>query len=72
MVQNSQSLYLFTFSAVIVIQEIYLFTFNGVFLIHDYIYPHLRDVFIHIQCVIFVHIHAHFRGDLLLLQTGSP
>ena len=43
MVQNSQSLYSFTFNAVIVI--------------HDYIYSHLRDVFIHIQRVIFVHIH---------------
>ena len=39
------------------IQEIYLFSFNGVFLIHENIYPHLRDVFIHIQRVIFVHIH---------------
>ena len=39
------------------VQEIYLFTFSGVFLIHDYIYLHLRDVFIHIQRVKFVHIH---------------
>ena len=58
MVQNSQSLYSFTFMAVIVIheyiysshsttvyiQEIYLFTFNDIFLIHEYIYSHLRDV----------------------------
>ena len=35
----------------------YLFTFNDVFLIHEYINSHLRDIFIHIQPVIFVHIH---------------
>ena len=71
MVQNSQSLYSFTFNAVIVIHEyiysysttnftlkkIYLFTFNDVFLIHEFIYSHLRDIFIHIQRVICVHIH---------------
>ena len=53
MVQNSQSLYSFTFTAVIVIHEyIYShsttkFTFkkyNAIFLIHEYIYSHLRDV----------------------------
>ena len=38
-------------------RNINLFTFNGVFLIHDYIYSHLRNVFIHIQRFIFVHIH---------------
>ena len=37
--------------------RIYLFTFTGVFLIYDYICSHLRDVFIHIQCVAFIHIH---------------
>ena len=67
MVQNSQSLYSFTFNALIGIheyiyshstieftpvQEIYLFTFTCVYLIHDYICSHLRDVFIHIQRVI--------------------
>ena len=71
MVQNSQSLYSFTFNALIgysriylftfnnriYIQEIYLFTFTCVFLIHDYICSHLRDVFIHIQRVISIHIH---------------
>ena len=50
-------IYLFTFSNGIYIQEIYLFTFTCVFLIHDYIYWHLRDVFIHIQRVISIHIH---------------
>ena len=39
------------------IQQKYLFTFTGVFLIHYYICSHLRDVFIHIQRVIFIHIH---------------
>ena len=68
MVKNSQSLYftccywysriyLFTFNSRIYIQEIHLFTFTGVFLIHDYICSHLRDVFIHIQRAIFIHIH---------------
>ena len=72
MVQNSQSLYAFTFNVLIDIheyiyshsiteftpvQEIYLFTFTCVFLIHDYICSHLRDVLIHIQRVIFIHIH---------------
>ena len=63
MVQNSQRLHSFTFNAVIVIHEyIYShsttnFTLNDVFLIHEYIYSHLRDIFIHIQRVIFVHIH---------------
>ena len=62
MVQNSQSLYSFTFPAVIVIheyiyiQEIYLFTFNDIFLIHEYVCSRLRDVFIHIQRLIPVHI----------------
>ena len=68
MVQNSQSLYSFTFNALIGIheyiyshstieftpvQEIYLFTFTCVFLIHDYICSHLQDVFIHIQRVMY-------------------
>ena len=30
---------------------------NGVFLIHDYVYSHLGHIFIHIQRVIFIHIH---------------
>ena len=50
-------IYLFTFNNRIYIQEIYLFTFTCVFLIHDYICSHLRDVFIHIQRVISIHIH---------------
>ena len=50
-------IYLFTFNNRIYIQEIYLFTFTGVFLVHDYICSHLRDVLIHIQRVIFIHIH---------------
>ena len=50
-------IYLFTFNNRIYIQGIYLFTFTGVFLIHDYICSHLRDVFIHIQRVIFIYIH---------------
>ena len=41
----------------IYIKEIYLFTFYDVFLFQEYIYSHLRDIFIHIQPVIFVHIH---------------
>ena len=66
MVQNSQSLYSFTFKAPIDIHEyIYshstkifsLFTFAGVFLTHDYICSHLRDVLIQIQHVICIHIH---------------
>ena len=50
-------IYLFTFNNRIYILEIYLFTFTCVFLIHDYICSHLRDVFIHIQRVISIHIH---------------
>ena len=50
-------IYLFTFNNRIYIQEIYLFTFTCVFLIHNYICSHLRDVFIHIQRVISIHIH---------------
>ena len=37
--------------------RLYLFAFNGVFLIHEYIHSHLRDLFIHIQQSISVHIH---------------
>ena len=81
MVQNSQSLhscycysriYLFTFNNRIYFQEIYLVTFNGIFLIHDYMCSHLRDVFIHIQRVIFIHIHDrninHIQGETKDLQ----
>ena len=50
-------IYLFTFNNRVNVQKIYLFAFNGVFLIHDYRYSHLGDVFIHIQRVIFIHIH---------------
>ena len=50
-------IYLFTFNNRIYFQEIYLFTFTCVFLIHDYICSHLRDAFIYIQRVIFIHIH---------------
>ena len=50
-------IYLFTLNNRVYIQKIYLFTFTSVFLIHDYICSHLRDVFIHIQHVIFIHIH---------------
>ena len=65
MVQNSQSLYSFTFNALIAIHENiyshstkkYLFTFTFVFLIYDHICSHLRDVFILIQRVIFIDIH---------------
>ena len=70
MVQNSQSLYSFTFSALIDIHEYiyshsateftfkkYIYSHLPVFLIHDYICSHLRDVFIHIQRVISIHIH---------------
>ena len=46
-----------SFNNRIYMQEIYLFTFTGVFLIHDHICSHLRDVFIYIQRVIFIHIH---------------
>ena len=63
-------IYLFTFNNQVSLQEIYLFTVNGVFLIHDYIYSHLRDVFIHIPRVIFVHIHdrnIHSTFSALLL-----
>ena len=70
MVQNSKSLYSFTFPAFIVIHDhIYShsttkFTFKKyiclhltTFLIHEYVCSHLRDVFIHIQRLISVHIH---------------
>ena len=50
-------IYLFTFNDQIYIQKISLLTFTSVFLIHDYICSHLRDVFIHIQRVAFIHIH---------------
>ena len=50
-------IYLLTFNNRVNVQKIYLLAFNGVFLIHDYIYSHSEDVFIHIQRVIFVHIH---------------
>ena len=56
-------IYLFTFNHRVYLQEIYLFTFNGVFLSHDYIYSHLRDVFIHIQRVTFVH-------EIILVPRG--
>ena len=39
------------------IEELYLFTFNGVFRIQDYNCAHLRDIFIHIRRVMFVHIY---------------
>ena len=50
-------IYLFTFSNRVCVQKIYLFAFNGVFLFRDYVFSHLGHVFIHIQRVIFVHIH---------------
>jgi len=60
MVQNSQSLYSFTFNAVIIIRE-YIYSYSttkfmfkkyinshpNVFLDHEYIYSRLRDIFIH-------------------------
>ena len=49
MVQNSQSLYSFTFNVVIII--------------HKYIYSRLQDVFIHIQRFIFIHIHDRNIGS---------
>ena len=55
--------YLFTFNSYVFIQEIYLFTFNGIFLIHKNIHSHLRDVSIHIQWFIFVHIHHRNIGS---------
>ena len=51
------SRYIFTFNIGVLIQEIYLFTFHDIFLIHEYIHSNLRDVFIHIQRFLFVHIH---------------
>ena len=55
----TKSIYLFTFNNRIYIRDIYLFTFTGapVFLIHNHMCSHLRDVFIHIQRVIFIDIH---------------
>ena len=50
-------IYLLPFSNRVCVQKIYLFAFNGVFLFRDYVYSHLGHVFIHIQRVIFVHIH---------------
>ena len=46
-------IYLFTFNN----RNHDLFTFTCVFSIHDYICSHLRDVSIHIQRVISIHIH---------------
>ena len=65
MVQNLQSLYSFTFNAVIVIQE-YIYSHSATkFTITKYIYLHLTVYFlfmiifshIHVQHVIFLHIH---------------
>ena len=50
-------IYLFTFNNRIYILQIHLFTFTCVFPIHDYICSHLRDVSIHIQRIITIHIH---------------
>ena len=56
MVQNSQSIFIHI-QCCYCYSRICLYTFDGVFLIHDYIYSHFGDVFIHIQRVIFIHIH---------------
>ena len=68
-------IYLFTFNNRIYILEIYLFTFICVFLIHDYICSHLRDVFIHIQRVISIHIqdrniHSTFSAHHLCASVS--
>ena len=60
-------IYLFSFNNRIYIQEIYLFKFTGVFLIHDYIYSHLRDVFIHIHDR---NIHSAFSAHHLCASLG--
>ena len=70
MVQNSQSLYSFTFIALIDIHgyiyshsttkftfKKYIYLHLPVYFLYDYICSHLRDVFIHVQRVIFIHIH---------------
>ena len=64
-------IYLLTFNNWIYILEIYLFTFTCVFLIHDYICSHLRDVFIHIQRVISIHIHDR-NHDLFNIFCAPP
>ena len=90
MVQNSQSSYSFTFNAVIGFmnifihiqqlslhsRNIFIITFSGVSLIHEYIYSHLRDIVIHIQRVIFVHIHdrnihSAFSAHALCASLGA-
>ena len=53
----------------------FLFTFTGVFLIHDFICSHLRDVFVRIQRVIFIHIqdrnsHSVFSAHHLCASLG--
>ena len=67
MVQNSQSLYSFTFDAVIVIHE-YIYSHSTTeFTFKKYIYSHLTVyvyyVFIHIQRVTFVH-------EIILVPRG--
>ena len=55
MVQNSQSLYSFTFNAVIVIQE-YIYSHSTTeFTFKKYIYSHLPVYFLF--TIIFAHIH---------------
>ena len=77
MVQNSQRLYSFTFNAFIIIHEYTYSHATTKFMFKKYInsdlttyfvftnimYSHLRDVFIHIQRFIFIHIHDRNVGS---------
>ena len=77
MVQNSQSLYSFTFNAIFIIHKDIYSHLTTTFLFKKYIYSHLttyilftkifthilRDVFIHIHQLIFIHIHHRNIGS---------
>ena len=66
MVQNSQSLYSFTFSDVIIIYE-YIYSHSATkFIFRKYINPHLKTYFLFTN--IFTHIYA---GIYVYLSTFS-
>ena len=63
MVQNSQSVYSFTFSAVIIIHE-YIYSHSTIqFVFRKYINSHLKTIFLFTN--IFTHIYARIYGMYL-------
>lgn len=57
-IHDYSRVHLFTFKIEGFIVEKNLITFDEIFLIYKYTHSHLRDVFIHIEQLIFVHIYA--------------